>query len=545
MRHSKRTGKVNGFYVVVGASLSLLVVLGFMLRGLSRHSSSRAFGKASATQKSGDGPARTVVGSDSPSLFMYCAAGIRPPVEQIAAAYLQEYGVSVQLQYSGSNTLLSQLGIAKTGDLFLAADDSYIKMAQQRGLVKEGIPLAVMRPVIAVKKGNPKNVHRIDDLLRTDVTSALGNPDQAAIGKTTRRLLVDSGHWERLERTVTQSGVFKPTVPEVANDVKLGSVDCGIVWDTTLELYPDLEAIRTPELDLGAVHVTVGIVAKTRIPVESLRFARYMAARDKGLTAFRDHGFETVEGDVWAETPELTFFCGSVNRRAIEAVVRAFQQREGVVVNTVYNGCGILTAQMRSIHDQRHGGGFPDVYMACDRFYLDSVKDWFQDDVDVSDTDVVIAVPKGNPRGIQSLSDLAKPGVRVSIGQPEQCTIGVLSRQVLKEEGLYDAVMQNVVTQTASSAMLLPTVTTRSVDATLAYATDTMAEADKVDTIHIASPAAKAIQPFAIARSSQHKALGRRLLQAVTEAHDQFEKAGFHFLLQAKHDAGVSRVRGE
>ena len=143
----------------------------------------------------------------------------------------------------------------------------------------------------------------------------------------------------------------------------------------------------------------------------------------------------------------------------------------------------MLTAQMRTIRDQNGNGVFPDTYMACDRFYLDNVGEWFQDDVDVSDTEVVIAVPKGNPYNIHSLQDLTKPNVTVAVGQPEQCTIGVLTRQLLKAEGVLDEVMNNVVTQTATSAMLIPTVTTNSVSATLAYATDTLAESDKVDTI--------------------------------------------------------------
>jgi molybdate transport system substrate-binding protein len=178
--------------------------------------------------------------------------------------------------------------------------------------------------------------------------------------------------------------------------------------------------------------------------------------------------------------------------------------------------------------------------MACDRYYLDNVKEWFQEEVDISDTDVVIAVPKGNPGNVQSLCDLTKPGVRISVGQPEQCTIGALTRNLLEAEGIYDEVMKNVVTQTATSAMLIPTVTTRSVDATLAYATDTKAEADKVDAIRIKSPAAKAIQPFAIARSSHHKYLGRRLFGAIAQSRAAFEQAGFHFRLADDADAAAS-----
>lgn len=147
---------------------------------------------------------------------------------------------------------------------------------------------------------------------------------------------------------------------------------------------------------------------------------------------------------------------------------------------------------------------------------------------------ISIAVPKGNPQEIRGLADLAKPGMRVSVGQPDQCTIGSLTRIMLENMGLYEEVMSNVVMQTASSAMLIPTVTTKSVDATLAYVTDTTAESDKVDAVFIDSPDALAVQPFSIGRSSGYKHLGRRLFRAVASAEKQFEEAGFDFRINEK-----------
>ena len=35
------------------------------------------------------------------TLVMYCAAGIKAPVEEIAKAYEAEYGVQIQLEYGG------------------------------------------------------------------------------------------------------------------------------------------------------------------------------------------------------------------------------------------------------------------------------------------------------------------------------------------------------------------------------------------------------------------------------------------------------------
>ena len=171
--------------------------------------------------------------------------------------------------------------------------------------------------------------------------------------------------------------------------------------------------------------------------------------------------------------------------------------------------------------------------MACDVYYLETVRDWFQEAVNVSDTDIVIAVQKGNPKGIQTLQDLARPGMRVAVGQPDQCTIGVLTRRLLEHEGLYDQLLkENVVTQTATSALLVPAVTSKSADAALAYRTDTLAERDKVDVVTVESELSKAIQPYSIARSSHHKELGRRLFRAIARSRIAFEAAGFHWRLK-------------
>lgn len=464
-------------------------------------------------------------------LVFYCAAGIKPPVEALVKQYEKEYGVRVQLQYGGSGTLLSNIRVARRGDLYLAADSSYTDIAAEQGLIREVLPLAYMRPVIAVQQGNPLNIRTSEDLLRDEVRVTLGNPETASIGKQTMRAFMESGHWDRLRRHVEDNGVFKPTVPEVANDIKLGAADAAVVWDATVNQYDELEAVPVPELTPYRKTISLAVLDASEQPTAALRLARYLNSRI-GNKVFREMGYDAVEGDAWAEHPEITFFCGSVNRRAIEDTIRAFEQREGVTVNTVYNGCGILTGQMRTIRRDESGAGFPDVYMACDRYYLDNVEEWFQEDADVSKAAIVIAVPRGNPKNIQSLDDLARPDIRVSVGQPEQCTIGALTRIMLEKSGLYDAVMSNVVMQTASSAMLIPTVTTKSVDATIAYITDTVSESGKVEAVHIDLPFAVAVQPFSIARSSSYKHLGRRLFQAIADSRGAFESAGFTYILE-------------
>ena len=452
-------------------------------------------------------------------LIVYCAAGIKPPVEAAARLYEQTYGVAIQIQYGGSGTLLSNLRIAGKGDLFLAADDTYLQLAQTNHLLDEIVPLARMTPVIAVRQGNPKQIQGLDDLFRVDV--ALANPDAAAIGKTTRELLRKMDRWTALENRVRD---FKPTVNDVANDIKLGAVDAGIIWDATARQYPELELVAVPAFASGEQTVAIGILKFSEQPTAALHFARYLGARDRGLKEFARCGYRPVEGDVWAEKPSLVLFSGGVNRIAIEETIRRFEEREGAQVTRVYNGCGILVSQMKS-------GQRPDAYFACDLSFMRDVADLFWDATTVSETDMVLLVPKSNPKSIHRLADLAQPGLRLGVANAEQSALGALTARLLKTQGLHDQVMANVKVQTPTADMLVNQMRTGSLDAVVVYEANTSQVRELFTVLPISEPGAKAVQPYAIGRNSQHRLLMERLLSALRSAgsRQRFESAGFHW----------------
>jgi molybdate transport system substrate-binding protein len=455
-------------------------------------------------------------------LTVFCAAGIKPPVEEIAREYERMYRVPIQLQYGGSGTLLGTLRVRSKGDLFLAADQSYLLMARTNQLVQEIIPLAHISPVLAVPKGNPKQLRSVRDLLRPDVAVALANPEAAAVGEVTRRALQAVGQWEAIQRRVK---VFKPTVNDIANDVRIGTVDVGIVWDATVSQYPDLEAITVPELSAGSQHISVGVLASSAEPARALHFARYLGARDRGQRAFARLGYRAVDGDVWQEVPEVILFSGAVNRVAIEETLERFQRREGVKISRVYNGCGILVAQMKA-------GQRPDAYIACDVSFMGQVADLFLDSTNLAQTQMVILVPRGNPKAIKSLSDLARPGLRLGLANAQQSALGALTQRLLASVKLEAPVMANVKTETPTADLLVNQLRTGSLDAVIVYAANTSQVRDQLEIIPIDHPAARAIQPFAIARRTDHPFLMARLLSALrsTDSRRCFETSGFDWL---------------
>jgi molybdate transport system substrate-binding protein len=525
-----RSGRTNALYSLTAGALAILAVAGLLL----------FLG----------GPGEV---EDSKKLVLLCAAGMRVPVEKLVEEYEKEYGVHVEVQFNGSNSLLTGLQVNEhiDADLYLAGDDFYTEKAVQAGLAKEQLPIAYMRPVIAVPKDSKLDIKSIRDLLTDDIRVVLGNPDQAAIGKAVRGRLekIEYGDsddesknnlWAALEEQVTKNGVFKPTVTDIAMDIKIGTVDAGIIWDSTVAMPKyrnELRAINVPELDGNPNQVTICIVTKSKRATSALRFARFLTSSDRGLPVFKEYGFEPVDGDKWAKTPKLTFFCGAVNRRAIETVVEDFALREGVEIDTSYDGCGILTGRMKVVDGQNTDQGFPDVFMACDRYYLETVQEWFGKGIDVSDAEIVIVVPKGSDK-VKSIHDLIKPGIRVAIGEPDQCTIGALTKRMLSNEGgLYEKLKAKqqqdgeLVVEKSSSSHLLPDVVSGNVDAAIAYITDAVANSGDVDVIRIKSTHNLAIQPFSVAKSSQHKHLAQRLFDQIANSKEAFEKAGFHFRL--------------
>ncbi len=456
---------------------------------------------------------------DQEALTMYCAAGLKPAAERIAKDYKQAYGIPVDLQFGGSGTLLSSIRVTKTGDLYLAADETYIDRARSQGLIAEVQPVAYLTPVIAVAKGNPKGIKSVADLLREDVKLSIANPESAAIGRVTKMMLEKSGEWEAVSR---HARVLKPTVNGICNDIKLGVVDAGIVWRSVVLMYKELEPVSVPAWEKYKQTVSMGVLRSCKNPTRALKFMRYFSARDKGLKVFRELGYATVDGDKWEEKPDLLFYSGGVNRVAVENTIRAFEKREGVEVTRVYNGCGILVAQIKA-------GQKPDAYLTCDVSFMNQVKSKFQDIDTISATKIVIATVKGNKKNIKSLKDLTRPGLKVGVCNPQQSALGTLTKRMLEQMGLWDGIFRNVVSQTPTADLLVNQLRAGGLDAVIVYQANTSQVAGKIDVIPIREQQAIAVQDMGININSDHKYLARRLFEALTseESMANYVKNGF------------------
>lgn len=460
-------------------------------------------------------------------IILLCAASNQAVIEPIRKQYEEETGRKVSVQYGNSQSLLTQLEISKRSDLYLPADDSFLQTAKEKNLVREILPIASMPIGLVVKKGNPKGLKSLADLKRDDVRLIQADPEAAAVTKVARSILERVGEWNAI-RDATKA--FRSTVTEVAADVQISAADVGIVYSPVLIHFPELEFVPIEELKSGISQVSLGVAASSTQPAAALHFARYVTAIDRGLKTYQQQGFTIGTGDTWADAPDLTIYAGSMLRPAIEESIIAFEAREGVKVSRSYNGCGILVAQMKA-------GQVPDAYFACDMEFMSQVTDIFPEATEVSQNELVILVPKGNPNKVASLRDLTKPGLRVGIGHEKQCAMGWITQNTFRESGLQQELMSNVTVQTPTGDMLVNQLRTGSLDAAVAYLSNAAGAAEFLDAVEIQGiPCSTAIQPWSVAKNSKFPLLADRLFKQICSAESQetFLAEGFQWELGSK-----------
>jgi molybdate transport system substrate-binding protein len=229
--------------------------------------------------------------TSKPSIQVWCAASLKGPLDELAASFENASGAQVTLQYGGSGTLWTAISTSKLGDLFIPADSTYLKIAEEKGIAGECFALATMRPVLAVAHGNPQQVHGWADLLnRQDLKLGLCHPELAAIGMTVKSIAQRHGDWPSLQ---TSADVMKGSVSELALDLKTGSLDAAFVWDQTVASMSELAVIPCDELAGNPATVSAMVLPFSKSKETALQFARWIASPEHGKPVFKRHHFVT------------------------------------------------------------------------------------------------------------------------------------------------------------------------------------------------------------------------------------------------------------
>jgi len=225
------------------------------------------------------------------SLFLYCGAGLREATTKLISAFRKKTGVTIFPTYTGSGCLLAQITIGQSGDLYMPGEDWYMKQAEDRGYVTDSKVVTYMIPVIVVKKGNPKGIHGLKDLLKPGVRVGIGQPKACAIGDFTVKLMGASGI--PMDSLMKNVAATFGTAPELGNSVKLGAVDAAIQWDAVAAWYlDDVDVVPFATNAKTISPVPLGVLKFSKHPAESAAFLDFVAGSE-GRAIFEKAGYTT------------------------------------------------------------------------------------------------------------------------------------------------------------------------------------------------------------------------------------------------------------
>jgi len=226
---------------------------------------------------------------ESEELLLYCAAGIRPPVDELVQIFQHENNVKIITDYAGSEVLLSKIKLTRRGDLYMPGDKYYVQQAAQEGMILSQQPVCYFVPTILVQKGNPKNIHGLQDLLQPGLKLGLGDAKACAIGRTTQQILAKNNiAWEQIEKNVAFQSL---TVNELGMQIQAKSLDAVIVWDAIARYYSEYgDQIPIPAEKNVISTVDIGVLNFTKKRELAEKFVEF-AASARGRDIFRKHNY--------------------------------------------------------------------------------------------------------------------------------------------------------------------------------------------------------------------------------------------------------------
>jgi molybdate transport system substrate-binding protein len=142
---------------------------------------------------------------------------------------------------------------------------------------------------------------------------------------------------------------------------------------------------------------------------------------------------------------------------------------------------------------------------------------------------LVLALPAGNPAGIKSIYDLERPGVRVLIGTPT-VPIGSYTRQILRNIGLLNAIVPQVVSQEKDVATIAAKLKLGAADAGFVYVTDALAAGPALTAIPLPTWAQPPVKyEGCVVTASANQTAAAAFLKSLTTKSVQakFTAAGF------------------
>lgn len=226
-----------------------------------------------------------------PGLSIFAAAGAKMPLDEVCTQFEAEYDTKVVVNYGGGGEVLNQMSLSRSGDIYIAPEQGFMQTAASKQAIDEETieTIAWMVPVIAVPKGNPKNILSLKDLTRWALRVGITRPETTLLGKYTPEIFQKAG----LSEEIGQNIVAQAARPDgLVTMLVMEQVDVGIIWHFYgIQSPEDIEVIfLSPEQLTGIGEMQIAVSTYCRNEELAREFIDFVISAS-GRDIFRKHGY--------------------------------------------------------------------------------------------------------------------------------------------------------------------------------------------------------------------------------------------------------------
>ena len=233
------------------------------------------------------------------ALLVYAGAASKPPTEDAVKLYEQKTGTKVELVFGGSGYVLSQMKLARQGDIYFPGSSDYMEKAKRDGHVFPGTEKVIVYLVSAinVQKGNPHNIRTLSDLTRPGIKVAIANPEGVCVGAYAVEIIEKA--FTPAEKSVFRKNLvnYTESCEKTATAISLKTVDAVIGWSVFQHWDPArIETIPLKKSEISRIgYIPVAISSFSNNKVRARQFIDFLLSEEGKAIYGKYHYFMSPE----------------------------------------------------------------------------------------------------------------------------------------------------------------------------------------------------------------------------------------------------------
>jgi molybdate transport system substrate-binding protein len=237
-------------------------------------------------------------------LTVFAGSASKPPLDEAAQAFEKKNGIKLFITYGGSGSVLSQMKLSKTGDIYIPGSPDYLVKAEKDGqvILNSSKIIAYLVPAINVQHGNPKNIQTLSDLTKADIEIGIGNPSSVCVGLYAVEVL---DYNQLLEKVYPQIITQADSCDKTATLVALKSVDAVLGWDVFHPWNPNLidTIYIKPDQLPRLAYIPAALCTYSQNKESAQSFIDYLVTTE-GQAIFKKWGYNVTESEVRQFAPQ-------------------------------------------------------------------------------------------------------------------------------------------------------------------------------------------------------------------------------------------------